>query len=172
MLKIIKSIFPAIGILLIATTVCAALKKNDTAPVFSLKDVSGNDFYLSDITGGNRKGTSNGAIISFFASWCVPCRHELPLFNAKTEELRQKGITIVLINEKEENEAVDGLLKALKVNKPIVLIDQNGKIAESYQLRFLPTTFFINADGMIKDIVFGEIKDEMELMESAQKLLK
>jgi peroxiredoxin len=44
--------------------------------------------------------------------------------------------------------------------------------AEKYGVRFLPTTFFIGADGTVKDVIYGEIKDEKELMDSVQKLLK
>jgi cytochrome c biogenesis protein CcmG/thiol:disulfide interchange protein DsbE len=172
MLKTNKLILATIAMLLLATTAFAALKKNESAPMFSLKDLAGKDFHLSDVIGAKNKGKSNGVILSFFASWCVPCRHELPLFNASTEELNKKGITVVLIDVKEESGPVDGLLKELRVNKPVVLIDQDGTASDKYQLRFLPTTFFIDADGMIKDVVFGEIKDEKELMESARKLLK
>jgi hypothetical protein len=51
-------------------------------------------------------------------------------------------------------------------------MDRYGTVGDEYQVRFLPTTFFIGAEGRVKDIIFGEIKDKDELMASAGKLLK
>ena len=70
------------AIFVLSTTAFAALKTNDAAPTFSLRDVEGKDFNLSDYVGATRKRRATAVILSFFASWCVPCRDELPLFNA------------------------------------------------------------------------------------------
>jgi peroxiredoxin len=64
------------------------------------------------------------------------------------------------------------LLAELKIEKPIVLSDRNGKVGEKYGVKFLPTTFFIGSDGRVKEVVFGEIKNEKELREKAEKLSK
>jgi thiol-disulfide isomerase/thioredoxin len=149
-----------------------ALKVNDLAPIFSLRDVEQKDFYLGDLVGATKKEKSNGVILSFFASWCVPCRNELPLLNSLVNELKDKGIRIVIVGFKEDFDAIRSLLAELKVDKPVVLCDQHGKVGEKYGVRFLPTTFFIGSDGRIKDVIFGEIKDEKELREKAGKLLK
>ena len=87
-------------ILLFAPQAFAALKLNEPAPLFSLLDVKGNKFSLGDVVhaGSVNKG---GVVVSFFASWCIPCRIELPIMNAMVGELRSKGITVVLIDVKE-----------------------------------------------------------------------
>ncbi len=167
-----KNIIAVFLIFLTASPALAALKLNDSAPEFSLPDSSGSDFYLSDAVGATRKKNGRGIILSFFASWCVPCRNELPLINSFVDELRNTGITVVLVDVKEDSKTVRALLAELKVDKPVVLSDLSGKTSEKYQVRFLPTTFFINAGGKVRAVIYGGINGEKELRESVQKLLK
>ncbi len=150
----------------------AALKLNDPAPLFSLLDVTGKEFSLGDVVGAGSTKKGNGVIVSFFASWCGPCRLELPIMNSLVKELRSKGITVVLIDFKESLTTMRALLKELQVDQPIVLSDIDGKTGEKYELRFLPTTFFIGADGKLKDVIYGGIDSANELRAGADKLLK
>jgi thiol-disulfide isomerase/thioredoxin len=149
----------------------AALKPGDIAPIFSLRDSGEKEFNLSDDVGTAKKENGKGVILSFFASWCVPCRQELPIIDAMTDEFIAKGVTVVIIGFKEDFDQINGLLKELKITKPFVLCDRYGKVGEKYGVRFLPTTFFIGADGKIKDVIFGGIKDAAELRASAGKLM-
>ncbi len=149
-----------------------ALRPNDPAPLFSLRDSKGNDFSLSDYTGKNSKQKTKGVILSFFASWCIPCRNELPLINSVVEEFTSKGIPVVIIGHKEDFDTITSLLVELKVDKPIVLSDHHGKVAEKFGVRGLPVTFFIGADGNVKDILYGEVTDIKELRDRAGNLLK
>ncbi len=167
-----KFCIPAILILLLTPPAFAALKVNDDAPLFSLPDGAGKDFYLSQFVGAVRKEKINGVIVSFFASWCVPCRQELPLINSLNDELKAKGIKVVLISVKEDFTTINALLAELNVDKPVVLSDRFGQVSEQYQVRFFPTTFFIGADGKIKAAIFGEIQGAKELRESAMKLTR
>jgi len=158
--------------LLFASSAAAALKLNGTAPTFSLRDLDGKEFNLSDYAGSTKKEKGNGVILSFFASWCAGCRSELPLINSLVDELTGQGIRVVIVDVKEDVDTIRALLAELKVDKPVVLMDRYGKAGDNYQVRFLPTTFFIGADGRVKDIIFGEIKDKHELTASTGKLLK
>jgi thiol-disulfide isomerase/thioredoxin len=167
-----KKLIAVFLIFFMASPVLAALKLNDSAPVFSLPDVSGRDFNLSDAVGAKRKKNCHGVVLSFFASWCVPCRNELPLINSFVDELRSTGITVVLVDVKENNETISALLAELKVDKPVVVSDRDGGTADKFGVRFFPTTFFINADGKVKDVIYGGINGEKELRQSVQKLLK
>ena len=167
-----KFLITVLFLILLASPVGAALKLNDTAPTFSLSDREGKDFYLSEYVGASRKEVGNGIILSFFASWCAVCRNELPLINSLVDELRGKGITVVIVDVKEDADIIGALLAELKVDKPVVLSDRYGKTSEKYQVRFLPTTFFIGADGKVKDIIFGEITDQHMLKTTAEKLLQ
>jgi len=58
------------------------------------------------------------------------------------------------------------------VDKPVVLTDPSGKTGEQYGVRFLPVTYFIGADGRVKDVIYGEISGQKELRNSVQKLLQ
>jgi thiol-disulfide isomerase/thioredoxin len=165
-------VFAAFVLFLHASPVFAALKTNDIAPTFSLRDREGMVFFLSDVVGETKKGKGSGVIISFFATWCAPCRSELPLINSLVDELKEKGVTVVLVDIKEDFDTIGAFLSELNVDKPVVLSDHDGKIAGKYQIRFLPTTFFIGSDGKVKDMIFGEIFDAKELRQSAGKLLK
>ena len=167
-----KTLLVIIATLLMASSAFAAPKANDPAPAFSLKDRDGKDFTLSDVVGANPKNKANGVILGFFASWCVPCRNELPFFDSLVDELKGKGVKVVIIAFMEDFDQVRGLLSELKVTKPLVLSDQHGAVAEKYGVRFLPVTFFIGSDGKIKEVIYGEIEGEKELRERAGKLTK
>ncbi len=149
-----------------------ALKLDDPAPPFSLKDSEGKNFDLGDVVGAAKKENSNGVILSFFASWCIACRNELPLLDSLTDELKGEGIKIVIIGLKENYDTIGSLLAELKVRMPIVLSDRDGKVGQKYGVRYLPTTFFVGSDGRVKEIVLGEIKNESELREKAKKISK
>ena len=162
----------ALLMIVFASYALAALKINDDAPQFSLRDSAGNKYTLNDLVGPTKKESNNGVVLSFFASWCTPCRNELPLMNALADELKGKGIHVVLVDVKEDFATIKNLLAELKVDKPIVLSDRNGKTSEEYQIRFLPMTFFIGSDAKIKTIIFGEIKERAVLKANAWKLLR
>jgi peroxiredoxin len=165
-----KIIVMTVLIALVASPVFA-LTLNDPAPGFSLKDSKGNIFSLTDVVGTRKKEKTNGVVLSFFASWCAACRTELPLINSLSDELKDKGIKVVLVGFKEDFGRISALLTDLKVNKPIVLSDHDGEVGEKYGVRFLPVTYFIGADGTVKHIIYGEITDARELREGVGKLL-
>jgi peroxiredoxin len=159
-------------LILLTVPAFAALKMNDPVPDFSLKDRQGRDFKLSDVVGANSKEKANGVVLNFFASWCVPCKEELPLFNSLVDDMKGKGIKIVLIAHLEDFDTIQGMLTALNVHKPLVLSDPEGKVGERYGLRFLPATYFINGDGKLKQIFYGQIENERQFRAIAEGLLK
>ena len=159
-------------VFLLYSSASAALKFGDSAPIFSLRDMEGNSFYLSDVVGPKSKEKARGVILTFFASWCGPCRKELPIINALVNKYSNKGIKVVLVDVKETNKVIIELLRELNVDQPVVLGDRDGKVGDTYGVRFLPTTYFIGADGKIRDVIFGEIRDSYELQKSAETLLK
>jgi len=152
---------------LFATPAFAALKVNDAAPAFTLPEFGKKEYSFS----GAQTGGKGGTIISFFASWCMPCRTELPMLNALVPEVGLKGITIILVGVRENFSTIGRLLAELKVDKPVVVIDRDGKIAEQYRVLFLPTTFFVGGDGRVKDIIFGQIKDEAQVRKSIASIM-
>jgi peroxiredoxin len=135
------------------------LTVNDKAPLFFLRDSEGGSFFLSDYIREPRKEKTNGIILSFFSSTCIPCKKELPVLNAMTDELKTKGVKIVVIGFKEDFDRITDFLSGLKVDKPTIMSDRYGKVGEKYGVRGLPTTFFIGPDGRIKEVILGELPD-------------
>ncbi len=167
-----KKLIIIMGVILLAAPAIAGIRVNEPAPLFSVKDMEGKDFSLADVVGATKKESAQGVILSFFASWCMPCRNELPLINSLTDELNRKGIKVVIVNVKEDEKTIKALLGDLKVNKPLVVSDRNGKVSEKYGVLFLPVTFFVGADGKVKKVIYGEIENEKKLKESADAIAK
>lgn len=135
-----------------------ALKINDAAPTFALRDIRGGEFYLSDYVGPKKKKPVKGVILNFFATYCKPCRNELPVLNSLVDEYAKQGIVVVIVGFREDSDAISGLLSELRVDKPIILVDRYGKVGEKYGVRFLPMTLSLGADGRVQNIIRGEMQ--------------
>lgn len=172
-LYLMKSLLYSVLFSLTFVSFSFALDINDIAPSFSLRDNNGKNFYLSDYIGAKKKEPVKGVIINFFASYCKPCKNELPVINRLIDEFRAKGIEVVIIGYSEDFDKIEEMLTPLKINKPIILSDKYGKVGEKYGVRGLPMTVFIGSDGRIKDFIRGELPDiEKVMLEKAGKLLK
>ncbi|MBI4685850.1 MAG: TlpA family protein disulfide reductase [Nitrospirae bacterium] len=133
------------------------MRINDNAPFFSLKDNNGKYFNLTDYVGEKKKEPVKGIILNFFASYCAPCRYELPVLNSLVDEFEQKGIKVVIVGYGEDFDRIMRMLNPLKVDKPIILSDKYSKVGDQFGILGLPITFIIGADGRIKEIILGEI---------------
>ena len=149
-----------------------AMNKNDIAPTFSLRDSNNKNFFLSDYVGPKKKPGTKGLILSFFASYCEPCKRELPILNSLVEEFEKKGIKIVIVGFKEDFDKISGMLEEVKVDKPIVLSDTYGKVGQKYGVTGLPRMFFIGADGRVKDVLINADNLEKVIREKAGKLVR
>ena len=156
--------------LLSSSTLFAALRTNEEAPAFSLPNLDGKTFVLRDVLQGGR-GALGGVVLSFFATWCRPCRTELPLLNGLSNELQAKGVAVVIVDLKENAAIIRNFVENLKLDRVTVLSDREGKTAARYQVRFLPMTFCIGADGRIKDMIYGEVRSADEFRTCAERLL-
>ncbi len=150
-----------------------ALKAGDDAPVFFLRDAHGNGFNLSDYVGPSKKKDAKGVIIAFFASWCGPCRKELPVLNSLTDEFDKKGVKTVIIGVGEDFDKITEMLSGLKVDRPIILSDKYKKVSDKYGVIRIPMTVLIGSDGRVKFIIPGEIERLDKLLrEKVEKLLQ
>ena len=110
-----------------------------TSPDFELLTFDGEQLLLSDLRG-------DIVVLHFWASWCGPCRQEMPLMNDIYEEYKDLGFTILAVNVDEDSADADRFLKAVPVDFP-VLYDSDSKISEMYQVDAMPTTVLIDRDG-------------------------
>ncbi|MFZ3072897.1 MAG: redoxin domain-containing protein [Thermodesulfobacteriota bacterium] len=111
-----------------------------SAPDFILEDINGKKVSLKDLKG-------KLVALNFWATWCPPCKEEMPSFSKLDSMLGKKGLSVVAINDYENKKKAVNFAKKNNY-KFIVLIDESGKVSESYKASFLPTTFIIDQNGM------------------------
>lgn len=133
-----------------------------TAPDFSLTTLDGESFSLSALKG-------QPVVLNFWATWCGPCRRELPALQSSAERYRDL-VTIVGIDQAEDADTVQGYVDELGLTFPIPM-DTDGKVGEAYRVRGLPTTYFIDSEGIIERVWVGEM-NSITLAESIVELLE
>lgn len=107
---------------------------------FTLKDLKGKDVRLSDYK------RDKVLVINFWATWCVPCRVEIPAFIDLYNQYKGRGLEIIGIAVDEKESLVIPYARDIKMNYP-VLIEQGHDVHEAYGLVGLPTTIIISRDG-------------------------
>ena len=115
------------------------------------------DFELEDVNGNNKKLSSyRGKLVflNFWATWCGPCRYEMPSMQRIYHELKSEGFEIVAINLREGKKMVKEFLDQYKLIFP-VLLDKDGRVGAIYGARSIPTTYLIDRDGSIIGRVIG-----------------
>jgi peroxiredoxin len=144
-----------VGLLLVSASVGVAGTKPDPlqalglqtpnevveAPAFALPDISGKTIALSQFRG-------KLVLLNFFATWCAPCREEMPGMERLYHAHRDAGFVVAAVNFQENAKTVRPFVQALKLSFPIVL-DRDGAASREYGVRALPVTFLIGRDGNI-----------------------
>ena len=123
--------------------------KGDVAPDFSLPALDGGAQNLRDYRG-------QVVILNFWASWCAPCRAEMPDLQVAYTELRDKGLVVVGINQSERGEKVRSFVQEFGLTFPI-LLDEDQTVGHKYGVRGLPTTFIIDGGGVIREVIVGPL---------------
>lgn len=121
---------------------------------FTLQDVKGASVTLSDLRG-------KPVMIAFWASWCGPCRLEIPHITALYSETGGEAFEVLAVNVREDAGRVQRFSTAYEMTFP-VLRDPDGAVSEAYFVRGLPTSIFVDEQGIIRDIHTGTL-DDVEL---------
>lgn len=116
-------------------------RPGEKAPDFTLNDLDGKAVSLSDFRG-------KVVLISFWASWCGPCRVEIPHMIKVYDELHDQGFEILAVNLRENESTVAKFAKAAKMDFPI-LLDRDGTVSAAYYARGIPTSVFVDRKGII-----------------------
>jgi thiol-disulfide isomerase/thioredoxin len=114
---------------------------------FSLNDLSGKEKTLSSYSG-------NVVFLNFWATWCGPCRAEIPSMEQLYGELREEGFVILAVNSQEHSEQVSTFVEETEMSFP-VLLDSTGKVGATYGVRAIPTTYIIDAVGVVRGRMVG-----------------
>ncbi len=117
------------------------------APDFQLQNLDGQDISLSDLQG-------KPVLINFWATWCRPCVFEMPYLQQIYEEWSGRGLVLLTINIGESPPRIKEFLEAYNLSLP-VLLDTKKNVARKYNITGIPTTFFIDKDGIIQERIVG-----------------
>lgn len=134
-------------VVLMFSTVLGAKEVSGVAPDFTLASASGKNIKLSELRG-------EVVMVNFWASWCGPCREELPLLDELYQQYRDYGFTLLGVNVDENRAAADKLLEQIPVSFP-VLYDPASAVSELYEVDAMPSTILIDRDGNLRHLHRG-----------------
>ena len=120
----------------------------ERAPEFELRLLGGGTLSSDDLEG-------EPVVLNFWASWCIPCREEMPAFERMWDRYRDQGIRIVGVNLQDSAAGAQGFVDEVGVSYPIAL-DSDGSLASDLGVRGLPQTFFIDEDFRFEKISAGD----------------
>ncbi|MCE5258225.1 MAG: TlpA family protein disulfide reductase [Chloroflexi bacterium] len=119
---------------------------------FALSDLDGNTVWLSDYSG-------KVVIISFWATWCPPCQAEIPELVELYPALQADGVVILAVNFQETADTVDAFAQEMNMNFP-VLLDTQGYLAYVNGVRALPTSLFVDRQGVLRYSYMGSLTED------------
>ena len=154
-----------ISILIAASLAFAELKVGDPAPTFFAKTLDKKSFFLSDSLERNQ----NPIVLSFFATWCGPCRIEMPILDTLSQSYNDIDFYLINVSglegrKKENPVEVKALLEKLGVTLP-VLMDKYGNAAQKYDALILPRLVVIDSSKIIYAHTGYEEGDDKKLIQ-------
>jgi thiol-disulfide isomerase/thioredoxin len=127
---------------LLASAASASDVVQGPAPDFALKTKSGSNLRLSELRG-------EVVLLNFWASWCGPCREEMPLLDEIHQRYEPLGFTVLGVNVEEDSRAAKALLEQIPVSFPI-LFDSQSTVSKLYDVSAMPSTVLIDRDGNMR----------------------
>ena len=135
------------------------------APQFNLASRGGKDVSLTQYKG-------QVVMINFWASWCGPCRQEMPLLESIYKKYNKLGFTLIGVNVEPDSKAAEDWLKATPVSFPI-LFDKDSKVSKLYEVAGMPSTVIIDRKGKVRVLHRGyKPGDENEYLDSIRTLIR
>jgi len=167
--KILKVMPLIILSLVLLVTGCQPTAVEETqvgnpAPDFELQDLDGQATSLSELWG-------SPVMLNFWATWCGPCRYEMPYLQEIYDEWSEKELVVLAIDVSESASTVERFLQAEGYSFP-VLLDTRGVVGKKYNIRAIPTTYFIDKDGIIQGIKIGAFQSKEEIEASIRMVIE
>jgi peroxiredoxin len=138
-------------------------REGELAPDFTLTTPTGEVVKLSDLRG-------KPVLLNFWATWCGPCKVEMPLFNHVYEKNSERGLVVLGVNVQESATLVAPFQQEFGLKFPVVL-DEKGQVATLYRVRALPTSMFIGPDGMLEVAHRGAIVQRSTLLDIVRQIM-
>jgi len=141
-------------------------KEGFTAPDFTLDLLGGGEVTLSDLRG-------RPVVLNIWATWCGPCREEMPAIEKVYRSYEELGLVVIGLNltSQDSEQAVAAFVQDLGLTFPIAL-DRDGSVGNRYQLLGLPTTYFIDSQGVIQSVVVGGPMSESLIQSNVEALFR
>jgi peroxiredoxin len=139
-----------------------AARLGGPAPDFTLQTADGGTVRLSDLKG-------KPVFINFWATWCEPCREEMPAMQAIYDQYRARGLVILAIDMEEDQRRVQRWIEQGGFTFTF-LLDSDGAQVKRYNINASPTSYFIGPDGVIRDLKLGAL-NRTEMQTKVEKLL-
>ena len=141
------------------------LAPGNNPPQFELKNLNGEVASLASFKGKT-------VLLNFWASWCGPCRQEMPLLDAMSQRYSAAGFVLLGIDVEEDNTDAKKIVKDLKISYPI-LFDTENKVSKLYSVETMPTTVMVDKKGKIRFINHGyKAGDENKYRDQIRELIK
>lgn len=136
------------------------------APDFTLPDMDGVEHSLNDLRG-------KVVMLNFWATWCPPCRREMPSMQRLYAKYSEQGLVVVAVNQFEDPDLVFEFTGRLSLEPTFpILFDRESRVAESYRVKGLPTTYLIDQHGNIRyQAIGGREFDHPEVEQLIRDLL-
>ena len=132
---------------MLLATVAVAGSSSGPAPDFSLQSLDGSTVRLSDLKG-------QVVLINFWATWCAPCREEMPLLDAIYQKYNRLGVELLGINVEDDASGAQKYLNETPVTFPI-LFDPDCRVSKQYQVKAMPSTILVDRHGNVRHIHYG-----------------
>ena len=174
--RLVHSIFLLVGFLWIIASIdrtasgtsgrIAAPQTGFLAPDFELSTPTGETIKLSDLRG-------QAVLVNLWATWCPPCRAEMQTIEKVYNEYKEEGFTVLAVNMTYQDDpaAVTPFLDEQGLTFP-VLLDKTGEMGKAYQLKSLPSSYFIDREGVISEVVIGGPMAEALLRTRIEAILR
>ncbi len=169
--KVLKATLPVILTLVLLLAGCSAgsepldgksptvpvkgIQVGNLAPDFQLQSLDGQTISLGDLRG-------KPVLINFWASWCPPCREEMPYLQEIYEEWTDQGLVLLAINIGESSSKAEEFMQNHNLSFT-GLLDLKQEVARRYNITGIPTTFFIDKDGIIQDKVSSVFQNKTQI---------
>lgn len=142
----------AVALAVILTRPLGAQVAGDTAPDVRLESLGGDTLRLSDFRG-------RPVVLNFWASWCPPCRNEMPMLADVWRARHDSGLVVIGVDGRDQEKTLNDVRRFIaryEVPFPI-LLDEGGKVRQRYRLLGLPTTVFIDRGGTVRFVNIGPL---------------
>ena len=164
-MNILNKLILASIVFMVIIPVVNAENTQGKAPDFTLKSRSGENMKLSELRG-------EVVMINFWASWCAPCRQEMPLLEEIYKKYSDLGFTLLAVNVEEDSSKAEDLLKDIAVTFP-VLFDDTNKVSKLYKVVAMPSTIIVDRDGNMRYLHRGYLPGyEEEYKKQVSELIR